>query len=115
MKTLFKNPIKGTFVASLVSVFLLAFAFKSSIRRDYDGTVFQKYILPYLSRAGLVEDVIAPILIAGLTSLLVVFFKKFQFHLNQNQVRRNVAQFFLVGGYLGLAVNVVMICLLFSY
>ena len=115
MKNFFKDPIKGTFAASLVSAFLLFFAFKSSIRRDYDGTVLQKYALPYLSRAGLVEDVIAPILIACLTALLVVFFKKFQLELKQNHAGRKIAQFFLVGGYLGLAVNAVMLCLLLSY
>ena len=114
MKKLFKDPINGTFLASLVSAFLLFFAFKSSIRRDYDGSGFQKYLLPYISRAGLVEDVIAPILIASLTVLLVVFFKKFQLHLNQNHVGRKIAQFFLVGGYLGLTVNAVMICMLIS-
>ena len=115
MKSLFKDPITGTFVASLVSTFLLFFVFKSAIRSDYDGTVFQKYVLPYLSRAGLVEDVIAPILIACLTALLVVFFKKFQLLLDQKHAVRKIAQFFLVGGYLGLAVNAVMLCMLFSY
>lgn len=115
MKSLFKDSTKGTFVASLASTLLLFFAFKSGIRADYDGSVFQKYLLPYFSRAGLVEDLIAPVLIACLTALLVVFFKKFQLHLNKYHVGRKVAQFFLVGGYLGLAVNAVMLCLLFSY
>ena len=107
--------LKGTFLAAGLSSSLLILISKNVWLSNPDFSFLSQNQRFLISQRGLVENLLIPLIIALLTATMAFLFSRLQRRLSDSTLARRMAEFFLVGGYLGVTTLTILAASILAY